>query len=266
MDQARVDGMRGKLDRADEHLKALVKECESYFESEPHGYKTEADLKAGTYVVRMTIKTPPPIRLAVICGDFIQNLRAALDHLANGLVPQPTRKTQFPIFSRQDDFNEQVVVRAHRGRDGYLTGMDLNGDAFKTIVSYQPFNLSPHQADLRNHPLYQLAELSNEDKHRTILTRAACHRADPNASAPDIQFDGINIEYVGRAAYVYDKPLGDGDEVLTGSFKVTGQDPQVLISGNLLTDLAFGADLTTTDGLEAIRRAVWGICNTLPAL
>lgn len=258
--------MRGKLERADEHLKALLEECESYFDGKPHDYTTEADFATGTYVVRMTINRPPPIRLALICGDFIQNLRAALDHLASGLVTRPTRKTQFPIFGKQSKFNEQVLAPAQQGRDGYLTGLDLESEAFKRIVSYQPFNRSRHQADLGNHPLYQLAELSNEDKHRTILTRAACHRADPKATAPDIHFEGINIEYVGQAAYVYDKPLADGDECLTGSFKVTGPEPRVLISGNLLTDLAFGNDLTTTDGLAAIRQAVWDICTALPTV
>jgi hypothetical protein len=258
--------MRAKLERADEHFKALVAECGSYFDGDPHSYKTDADLSAGTYGVRVMIESPPPIRLAIICGDFIQNLRAALDHLANALVSQPTRQTQFPIYSAEDDFKERVVVPAQRARTGPLSGLDVNSDVFKKIAGYQPFNLSAHQAKLENHPLYQLAELSNEDKHRTILTRAACHRAEMDQPSPEVEFGGVDIECVGQATYVYDKPLGTGDVFLTGTFKVTGPNPQVLISGSLLTDLAFGGDLTTTDGLEAIRRAVWGICNTLPTV
>lgn len=266
MDQDRLDGMRAKLERADEHFAALVAECGSYFDGAPHGYKTDADLANGTYVVRVTIKMPPPIRLAIICGDFVQNLRAALDHLANALVAQPTRQTQFPIYAEEDDFNERVMGPAQRGRNGPLTGLDVNDDAFKRIVGYQPFNLLTEQGNLRNHPLHQLAELSNMDKHRTILTRAACHRTGPDEAAPEIAFAGINIEFVGPAAYVYDKPLDDGEVFLSGTFKVIGPDPHVLISGNLVTDLAFGSDLVTTDGLESIRRAVWGICNTLPTV
>lgn len=259
----RLDGIGAKLDRADEHLKTLTDEITAYFDGEPHSYRTHADLDAGTYSVRVTIERQPSLRLAIICGDFVQNLRAALDHLANALVTKPVGRTQFPIYSDRDEFMSQVAVPATRGQRGPLTGLDPLGEIFNLIESYQPY----HRTDETDaHPLIALSDLSNADKHRTILTSATSHRIDPTRHRPDITFDGVDIEYVGSAVFRYDQALRDGAEVLRGQFKVTGPTPQVLVHGNLVTDLAFGEALVTTDGLETIRRAVWGICNTLQAI
>jgi hypothetical protein len=271
MDSDRVAGIRAKLDRADEHLTELVEEVGAYFDSQPHSYPTEVDLGAGTFIVRIRINESPPSRLAIICGDFIQNLRAALDHLANGLVAKPTRRTQFPIVSDPDDFMCQVTLPARRNQRGPLTGLDPDGGIFAQIERLQPYHHSDEGPG--SHPLLALVQLSNTDKHRTILTAASGHRIDPSGAHPDISFEGSDIEFTGEAVYTYDKVLADGDEVLRGDLEVTGPNPEPRISGDLITDLAFGSDAgfgrdrpITTDGLATTRSAVRSICDTLISL
>ncbi len=263
MDESSLAGIRAKLDRADEHLQALTNELRTFFDSEPHSYLTHVDFDAGSYSVRVTIERSPPVRVSIICGDFVQCLRAALDHLANGLVVRPTRRTQFPIYRDADDFLCRVIIPARRRERGPLTGLDPEGEVFARIESYQPYNRSD---GIGSHPLQVLNDLSNMDKHRTILTSVSTHRTDSTRELPDIAFESSDIEYVGQATFIYDQPLETGAEVLRGQFKVTGPDPQVHVHGNLVTDVAFGEGLVTTDGLETVRQAVWGICNTILAL
>lgn len=51
---------------------------------------------------------PPPLRLGVIVGDLVHNVRSALDHLVWQLVlanaQQPTRATQFPVCSKREQW------------------------------------------------------------------------------------------------------------------------------------------------------------------
>lgn len=221
MDADRIAGVRAKLDRADEHFEALTTAVRAYVDSQPNTYPIEADLSAGTYTVRIKINEFPPSRLAILCGDFIQNLRAALDHLANALVPEPSRRTGFPIFRSPQGFREKVRTPAIRGDDGLLTGLNPQGQIFAQIESLQPYHKAP--AEIRTDPLACLADLSNTDKHRTILTTFSAHRHDPRQPTPDIDFDkATDVTFVGQAAFTYDKVLTDGDEVLRGEFVVTG--------------------------------------------
>jgi hypothetical protein len=260
LDQGQRDGINAKLDRADEHMRSLTDEITTYFESEPHTYRTHVDLEAGTYRVTVAITRLPPIRLAIICGDFAHNLRAALDHSVYGLVSAPTRKTAFPIYRCEEDFTSWVETPARKGKPGPLTGLDPDGVLFARIVACQPFR---HVDGPDDHPLEALQQLSNADKHRTILTSVATHRVAGHDQPPDIDFTGTNLEFTGRAVFTYDTPLQDGDEFLRGEFRATGPQPRPELKGNLLTDLAFGDLLTTTHGLNTTRLAVRAICEQL---
>ena len=267
MDPDRVAGIKAKLERADEHFEALTTEVRAYFDAQPHSYPVEADFSERTYVMRVRIKAPPA-RLTVICGDYIQNLRAALDYLVNALVPHSSHKTAFPIYSTARRFDRQVRVPATGGREGPLTGLDPQGEVFGQIESAQPYQ--SEESEIGTHPLQALAALSNTDKHRTILTVASAHRGDPADKIPDFSFEAIDLEFIGQAVYTYDKVLADGDEVLRGEFIVTGANPEPRITGTLSTDLAFAPDAAygdaspiTTDGLATIRTAVHSICKAL---
>lgn len=245
------DGIIAKLDRADEHLKALTDEVRSFVDGEPNRYVIYLDGDAGSYRVCVTVKRPPPIRLSVICGDYIHCLRCVLDHLICLHVPtaQITRRTAFPIFDDPADFKAQVTRPARRGKRGYLTGLtDPNGTIVSYIEHVQPFN---GQQGIDFHPLGILSKLSNADKHRTILTSATSH-----SESPDLHAVGQDVEFIGKAEFFYDRPLVDGADVIRGRFKPTGPQPHVQVKGHLPIDVAFGEELVPTRSLDVLRHAV----------
>ena len=251
-----VAAIYAKLDRADEHLKALTSEIGVYVDSEPHAYTVQLDLDAGRYSVRIAIERPPPQRIAVICGDFVPNLRSALDYLICGFVPKITRRTCFPIYGDPDEFLCRVILPARRKERGPLSGLDPSGELFASVERYQPYN-GPRGID--HHPLWLLAELSNADKHRSILTLASAHNQSRDLN---VQWEGL--AFVGKAKFVYDRPLEDGTEVLSGAFVlIPGSEPNVKVYGHLPIDIAFGDGLVTSHGLNDIRKAVWGITNSV---
>jgi hypothetical protein len=254
MDQEAEDGIREKLRRADEHLKRLADELRAFFDTEPNTYRTDADLEAGSYSVRIELKAKPPIAVSVTCGDYIHCLRSALEHLVGSEVPNPSTKTSFPLEAKKMDFFTKVMTPAWSGKaNGPLTGLDPEGDLFALIQASQPYRGQHGHA---HHPLWLLGDLSNADKHRAIFATAASHRQLETSS---VAFGGTDIEYIGQAEFRYDKPLKDDDEVLSGRFNVTGPNPQLNVHGHFPVDVAFGKPLVTSQGLDEIRKAVWEV-------
>jgi hypothetical protein len=260
MDEDVLVGIREKLRRADEHLKTLDDEISVYFGDEPHAYWTDPNYNTGSYSVRVTIKTPPPIRLGVICGDYIHCLRSVLDHLVCSHVPKITRRTAFPLYSYKTDFFNKVIVPAWKGDQGALTGIDPESALFALIHAAQPYK---GQHGVAHHPLWILGELSNADKHRAILTSAASHR---RMDKPALRFVGTDIQYLGQAELIYDRPLKDGDQVLRGRFKTTGPNPEVKVQGRFPVEVAFGELLVVAESLTDLRKAVREIAANVAQL
>lgn len=250
MDQHSLDGIFAKLDRADEHLVALADETRAFVESEPNRYVVEVDYDAGRYVVRVDIRRQPPLRLSILCGDFIQCLRHALDHLAWAIVPAPGRRTAFPIYGSADQFDREVrnPKKPTRGR---LYGLDPNGKVLAYVERVQPYSGAQ---GVRNHPLWLLEQLSFQDKHRAILARVSSH-----GRSADLRIGGDDLEFAGKAVYRYDQPLEDGAEVIAGAFKpvrpVPEPKPVVKVFGHLPLDVAFGDEGVPSESLADLRNA-----------
>ena len=97
---------------------------------------------------------------ALLMGDFIHNLRAALDHAVWAITPkhiQETKPTQvaFPLQSTEKGYKDWAKSR----REWY------GPTVFEVLKSYQPFN-AVGTGEL--HPLHILQFLSNTDKHQLL--------------------------------------------------------------------------------------------------
>lgn len=157
-----LDGIEAKIVRAGEHLKAIGEECEAFINagttfSVTSGY--EADRRA--WVQRIKVLEQPPLRLGVLVGDFVHNVRCALDHLAFALTELdggvPDRFTQFPIATSKSAFDGMAARRIPA----------LTPEHRALIERAQPFSGS-HGVEA--HPLTWLQELSNADKHHVVQT------------------------------------------------------------------------------------------------
>lgn len=116
------------------------------------------DTKNDRFIVRILIS--PNSRE----GDFVYNLLSGLDQLAWQLClsggGDPTRDTMFPIHERDDVKSEATFLKRVKG---------MPPDAVLIIRQLQPYRRA---ADYRKHPLWQLNELSNIDKHRLPAGRS----------------------------------------------------------------------------------------------
>lgn len=116
---------------------------------------------------------PPPTTWAPLIGDFLHDVRSALDHLFWELVrrrnyghepPVGTRAT-FPIFPNKGRFWRKRKTESWTGLSGASALLQVPGDARSLILEVQPYQ-DGNRA--QNHPLWWLHSVSNIYKHKTL--------------------------------------------------------------------------------------------------
>lgn len=165
MQEPSLAPVRLKIGRAEEHLDTLDAEIGVYLANEPYAAVREYDPQHGERLAGIRVTQPPPAHLALVIGDYLHNLRSALDHLAWQLViasgNTPTPRTEFPIYKDASVYQQRV------GRVVIQPGVTAPIGA--DVESLQPYHRGD---DALNHPLWVLHDLSNIDKHRTLHTAA----------------------------------------------------------------------------------------------
>jgi hypothetical protein len=191
---AEFTGVMLKLKRAKEHFNAIAELIDRYKGSHSYGTTSETNAKHTEHVWKARVASQPPLRCAVLTGEFLFNLRSCLDNLAWALaatVGDPPRGTEFPIFSSQQAWE---VRRADGEMVGPYKVRGLPAGAKTVIEELQPFKrkerlepVSPQRVHIIGgeevhfpgyemllpeepyvNPLWHLHHLNNVDKHRFI--------------------------------------------------------------------------------------------------
>jgi hypothetical protein len=236
MDEASADplaGVVGKVNRAQLHLNSLGAELARVdAETKLWGFIARIHRETGKYELRVRRLNPLPMELSLIVGDFVQNLRSALDHLVWQLVIANGRKPKgnsFPIF----DERPGPGTREQRSWDKAIKG--LSDDMVEFIERCQPYmSDGPHL-------LMGLRNLSNQDKHRVIVDSHAAVRKPPEGFEFEVR-STQDIGAVSAGKLYVEKALEDGDIVASATVEVTGPEPELQVNANLGLDVAFGDD------------------------
>lgn len=159
-----LTGVRLKLNRAREHIETLRSQTDTFIKREPAPFdfrtkRTPRPDESVDYVLYAVVREKPPPALALLIGDAIQNMRAALDHLVYELATPKGRRTkrlQFPIFTDECEFKV-------RGKEQISS---ITDDERALIERVQPYKAAHIASD---DPLAILRKLSNRDKHRLLI-------------------------------------------------------------------------------------------------
>jgi hypothetical protein len=165
-----LEGCWAKIRRAEQHLKSLHEEIGAFIDSDPHQVVERFDLETSTYEMRIEVeRSPDDSAWGALVGDFVQNLRASLDHLVWQLVllngeRKPSNQNQFPIVMSESDYWESRKGKPSL-RDRMLAGVAEEHRARIDLV--QPYRRGDRAAE---RSLAYLRWLSNVDKHRALHT------------------------------------------------------------------------------------------------
>jgi hypothetical protein len=155
-----MESVDAKIARARVHLSTFETDVGKFIEQARPRFIRKVDHESTKHWLVFFVEDPyPPIELSVVIGDFLHNLRSALDNLICGLVRKgnPTSTCsgrQFPIFIDRDKY------LAKRSR--MLKGVPK--EACTLIDGLQPQCRPETTRELD--PLWILNTLCNRDKHR----------------------------------------------------------------------------------------------------
>ncbi|MDQ1742189.1 MAG: hypothetical protein QOE23_528 [Pseudonocardiales bacterium] len=175
---AALDGVAIKLDRAAEHFETLDAGLRQFIELElSNSSRLVRDIdpdERGWQFLKWGSVPEPDRRLGAILGDFVHNVRSALDQTmwqlvkANGATPG--KHTQWPVSETEGQWRVDITER-DVSKLGPAPTAGLSNDAFELVRQFQPFQAGRR---LRSKdPLLLLHRLSNVDKHRTMHVAAS---------------------------------------------------------------------------------------------
>jgi hypothetical protein len=164
-----------KFKRAQQHMVDIRREARRYADSHPYDIVPirQPRPQENPPRFRLRITQQPDPCIAIMLGDFIHNLRSALDHVVVAASsPRSTRKNaSFPISTEDlwaKDSNGEYVVCDEERRESFLRAIaGLNHVAKATVIACQPYHV-PEQAS--DNILTLLSRLENADKHREMIT------------------------------------------------------------------------------------------------
>ena len=160
-----LDGAFRRVDRAREHTAHLKRRADAVRQEQEDAltFKVHPTMpdQMQAFISR---NVPPHFMLGILTGEICYNLRAALDYLIFELAyidsGQFQEATQFPIDDMKDVFARNVA-RKLRG---------LNPKHVAQVEALQPYNGCNWTRALR--------DISNPDKHRTLVSLQGDHLLD----------------------------------------------------------------------------------------
>jgi hypothetical protein len=164
--QAPLTGVYAKMDRAYFHACDLKQKLRVALDPDSHRFVPERDGEPSKQIYRVEgLPTVQP-EWSLIFGDFLTNLRAALDYLACQLAklegPSTCEHTKFPIL-------DSAPYKDGKPRLPRINGV-TDQRVIDAVIAVQPYTaVQRYGRQLEEDALYALKTLVNTDKHRLLL-------------------------------------------------------------------------------------------------
>lgn len=174
-----LESVRLKINRAQDHLDALNMKVDALERRQPYRFRTSSNLDRTRHEVRAVVQEEFPATWGLDVGDFVHNLRSALDHLVWSLVlshgATPTNRTEFPIFLEEADYRRGAVQK--------IAG--LPADVMSEFEALQPYRCPVADIEAALQPLWLVQQMDIVDKHR-LLHLVRCIADSTELTTPDV--------------------------------------------------------------------------------
>jgi hypothetical protein len=225
---SKIEWAERRLRELDDAVRAYVATQPVQLEARPSGQFHEGLERWNVWV---SVTEPPPVELALLAGDVVQNTRGVLDYLAQALVltagGTPVHGpggTQFPI--KTDRPTKPLKIAG-----------GTNPGILREVEALQPYS----SGDPHSHPLTKLNSLNNTNKHQAISVLGSAG-AVPAAVAIYGE-DPESMVIVGPYARWF--PDGDRLDPVAGLFP-PGVTPRTAGRFDVVVSLEFDAWLTVS--------------------
>ena len=215
------DGVSAKLEHAWRHFNLLAENTWNFIHQPPVTVETIAAPERGPNWLRCELHvTHPGKPISLMLGDFLHNLRCALDHSLTAIDPKAGRREVFPTSLTEADFDNWAAK---------WTAAGGSAGALAAIRARQPFHASDGK-DPEDYVLRIVARLNNVDKHRLLnLTPVGVSDVKP----PELKIQSTaavaSYEYLVKHGY----PLEEEQTALYIELEVPVQQASVQVEGTI---------------------------------
>jgi hypothetical protein len=220
-----LNGAFARLSRAEEHLADLVRKLALRGQEQVNAIRTEPNPQDPKKLIVQRPELPLDLSFSVLVGEIVYNLRSTLDYLIFELAALDSGViidgTQFPIEDRKKGFKWRV-------NGGWLKG--LNAAHIAAIEALQPYRGGNWTAILR--------DLSNPDKHRTLVPTQAEHELTIHVVDRDHIADFSDLPGAVRSAITSDGTEVYVKAVLTSTIQFTDGTPVIETLEKIKTEVA----------------------------
>ena len=188
-----MTGPLQRIIRAKEHLDILDSEIRDFLASDFCRIEIHDDPNSSGYIYQPYLLKRIPIIWGIRVGEFVHNLRSALDNIAWSLAITKDNQVEFPIFIENKKSYQRKLEK-------------LREDVRAEIEALQPYN-RPDGEDRRT-PLWVLHRMDNINKHRIILPSIIKFRISTTKPNEYIWFDFAITDFdKGDIVIVHSIPL-----------------------------------------------------------
>ena len=255
---------RNKLTRAAEHLHALDEEIRIALDQAGanEGRLGEADPNTGWYPIYIARKEIPKItqmRISVLVGDAIHNMRCALDYIISELVVASgasiERRHQFPVIEDPLQYEQQIWRYGEPIGRGSLRNVK---HGLAEIEFLQPYHTHPSPD---HSSLWTINRFSNYDKHRNMTSQFSILGSGPI----EMTFGGANP--TAARQFTQRNWNSDGD-ILVAAFRFDRPPPEAQIKAQMSQMVVVTVGKTERDqlGRGINTRGFTTICNDVRAI
>jgi hypothetical protein len=246
-----------KLGRADDHLKNIDKKLTAMSNPSPRRVRVEKHVRNGEWIYSIHHDLAVPEILPVIIGEFLFDVRSALDHIMAACVtPGAEDKSQFPIFTQDIWRQGSSAQEIKRLESSQATWNRYTQGAKPAVIAFlkkaQPYqNAAQNTGAPEDHSLAILNEFQNADKHRQL---GIISNGLSGVNAVAIESDGTKHDLGSPAVGTYGM-FPDGARILT-----TATEVDVEITGTVEIAMRSGPNggyREISDTLDAILETSW---------
>lgn len=232
--------IRAKVERARFHADVFDDGCRAFLDSHPYHIIVHAEPDPPNWLtLTWGVRESPPIELALIFGDMLVNLRAALDYIVWQLVlvngREPNTQHAFPCVRKIENW---ASARKQR-----LVG--VAPDWVAEIEKLQPYHRQPNP---ERHLFAVLDAVNNINKHRVMSSIAV---------TMGYWSCGVGGDIAGRTlSFDVDpnRPVEDGTEIGRWRFDPPMTTQNVSVDTDPPFRIAFRDGLDHADGWTYINR------------
>ena len=191
-----------KHERAVELLSEVHREIRTYVSSQPDHFVADVDPASGDHRAYRVIDDQPNAHIALVVGDCINNMRAALDHAVFGLSVHYADHDLSPDEEQQISYPVCSTVECWRRATSAALRF-LPPDVQRAIDAHQPYH-DPAGPARANNPLRVLHDLWNADKHRRLHLVGAA-----------LAMHGVGVPEDATGRHRFTAPLTPGGSVVS---------------------------------------------------